>query len=150
MRTFLTISLLAIFCGCGSSELRPVALIAEYDTPAIGENGILQESVGIETLGGVFTPLLEKGCSVPCEIVQVFSTAADDQDQIRIFLFRGNSAWVAESTPLGEYSIEGIYLQKRGEPQIEVRIAVENSNVTISADYESEGQSVTLIRVEVP
>src|SRR5258708_36821055 len=57
----------------------PAAELIVDRGPAVDGSGLLIESVGIETLGGIFTPLLRAGCSVPCVATEVFSTAADQQ-----------------------------------------------------------------------
>jgi molecular chaperone DnaK (HSP70) len=148
VKLIFTLSLLALLWGCGSSGPPPASLVAEYATPAHGEDGTLLESIGIETLGGVFMPILEKGCSVPCANVQVFSTAADQQDQITISLYRGNSKVAAECSSLGEYRIEGVPLQPGGVPAVEVRFAVEGGNVILTATCKSAGQAFRIVAVE--
>ena len=110
----------------------------------------MEQAVGLETLGGVLTPLLHVGCKVPCESKEVFSTAADDQEQISIRLFRGNAALTADATPLGEYRIDGIPPMPRGQPQIEVRLAAEKGDLVIEAIDVGTRRSYHVVRVEPP
>ena len=93
----------------------------------------MQEAVGLETLGGILTPLLQVGCKLPCEIKETFSTAADKQDQITIRLFRGVGPTVADAHALGEYRVDGIPPMPRGQPHIEVRLATKDRDLIIEA-----------------
>ena len=95
--------------------------------------GRLVEAVGIETLGGVFTPLLQKGCELPCELTQVFSTADDRQREIVIKLFRGNGNRVSEVHSLGNYRVSGFRDAPRGEVQIQVRFVATQSGIELGA-----------------
>jgi molecular chaperone DnaK (HSP70) len=117
---------LAALVGCTSpAEIR---IAAKY-----GGGSILKEDIGIETLGGVFTPLLKAGCKLPCEITQVFSTADDNQDQITIFLFQGTSAMVSGAKKLGVVRVSGIYPAPRGMPQIAVSFIADAEQVVLRA-----------------
>src|SRR4051794_28948805 len=73
----------------------PDAELVVDRAPAFDASGALIESIGVETLGGVFTPLLKAGCSVPCAATEVFSTAADEQSTIKIHMYRGRAPQVA-------------------------------------------------------
>src|SRR5688572_4709920 len=76
-----------LLVGCTQPE--STSLAVETPSSAVSGDGALRESIGIETLGGVFTPILIKGCELPCVVSQTFSTAEDDQDQILIHVLRG-------------------------------------------------------------
>src|SRR6185369_143266 len=79
-------------------------------------------SLGLETLGGRLTRLIERNTSIPTEKKQIFSTAADGQTAVTISVYQGESE-IAKSTSnrlLGEFNLEGIRPAPRGEPQIEV------------------------------
>src|SRR5262249_51410245 len=76
------------------------------------------EPIGLETLGGVFTPILKAGCSLPCEVTNTFSTAEDNQSEIKISLFRGSGARVSQNHSLGSFAILGIPPLPRGKPII--------------------------------
>jgi molecular chaperone DnaK len=107
-------------------------LEVERNSPAVREAELV-EAVGIETLGGVFTPVLEVGCSVPCEQSRVFSTAADGQATISIVLFRGTSDLAKDNHFLGHFVLVGFPAAPRGSPQIEVTFRVEHQRIILSA-----------------
>ena len=121
--------------------------IVEADTPAIGPDGRLKEDIGLETLGGVFTPLLRTGCATPCSIEQTFSTAEDNQTQIRIFLHRGTGALVAKTELLGRFEIQGVPPGRKGEPQVKVTLSVEKGNITLRAT-DASGKRLVIKRLE--
>ena len=108
-------------------------IVIELRSPAVGVDGRLVESVGIETLGGVFTPLLELGCLLPCTSSQVFSTAADRQSQITISLFRGKSDVVSEARPLGRFRVERIPRKGRGQPQVTIVVRTLGNDLILEA-----------------
>lgn len=80
--------------------------------------------MGIETLGGVCTHVIEVGESVPAAKSEVFSTATDDQDQIKIKVCRGPGALTSQNHQVASFQIYGIPPAKRGTPQIEVTFRV--------------------------
>src|SRR5438093_7932163 len=97
----------------------PVARVTvESPCPAIVDSR-LAEPVGFETLGGVFTPVIGP-CMLPCEKTEVFSTAADNQAQIALYVFRGNNPRVAQNHSLGNFVIRGLSPRPRGIPQVDV------------------------------
>src|SRR5437868_14478923 len=98
---FSYIAVLVVLVGCSSSAEITVA------TQNRGSS-VLAENIGIETLGGVLTPLLKSGCKLPCEFTQVFSTADDNQDQITVHLFQGTTAMVSGAKKLGAFRLSGI------------------------------------------
>ncbi|WP_404437773.1 Hsp70 family protein [Stutzerimonas chloritidismutans] len=108
------------------------SVVVEDNSPAV-QGSLLNENVGIETLGGVLTPILNSRCKIPCRLTQVFSTAEDNQDQITIYLARGQQKMASQSTRLGRYRISGIAPAPRGTPQIEVEFAVINGQILLSA-----------------
>jgi molecular chaperone DnaK len=118
--------ILAILAGCSS----PAEIVVAPQGSGIT---ILEESIGIETLGGVFTPLLKKGCELPCEVTQVFSTADDGQGQITISLFQGASAIVSGAKKLGTFRVSGISPAPRGTPQIAVSFVADTERVVLRA-----------------
>jgi molecular chaperone DnaK len=140
--------LLALLIGCADKPdtVRPV--LVETNTPAVGDNGTLQESIGIETLGGVFTAILPAGTGVPCSKQEGFSTAADNQDQILIRLFRGRASLAKECHPLGEFRVVGIPPAPRGGPSIEVTFAVQGTSILLSAYDPSRKQHMKIVRVD--
>ena len=129
-----TLLILAISLGSCSVERethRPVVL--ERNSPAVGTNGVLIENVGLETIGGVFTPLLKTGCGTPCMVSEIFSTAQDDQGKIEISLFRGAGSLVSENHHLGTCHIVNIPAAPRGYPQIEVTVEAADGEIRLSA-----------------
>jgi len=88
-------------------------------------------SMGIETLGGRLTRLIERNSSIPVERKQIFSTAADNQTAVTISVYQGESE-IAKSSGnrlLGEFNLEGIGAAPRGEPQIEVTFALDTNGI---------------------
>src|SRR5277367_5185212 len=77
-------------------------------------------SLGIETLGGVFTKLIDKNTTIPCKKSQVFSTAADSQTAVTIRVFQGEREMAADNKILGQFDLVGIPPAPRGMTQIEV------------------------------
>src|SRR5450756_201799 len=100
MRTLLSIITLSLLAfGCQPQSRMP--LVVEDSTPIVGAGRTMTEALGIETLGGVFTPLIKPGTTVPCSLSEVFSTAADGQSQIMVTPFRGTNQMAASNHGLG-------------------------------------------------
>merc|ERR1711985_100220 len=76
-------------------------------------------SLGIETLGGVFTRLIDKNTTIPTKKSQVFSTAEDNQSAVTIRVFQGEREMASDNKLLGQFNLEGISPAPRGMPQIE-------------------------------
>ncbi|HYR96599.1 MAG TPA: molecular chaperone DnaK [Candidatus Binatus sp.] len=91
-------------------------------------------SLGIETLGGVFTKLIEKNTTIPTRKSQVFSTAADNQSAVTIRVFQGEREMAADNKLLGQFDLVGIPPAPRGVPQVEVTFDIDaNGIVHVSA-----------------
>merc|ERR1712232_935557 len=104
-------------------------------------------SLGIETLGGVFTRLITRNTTIPTKKPQVFSTAADNQTQVGIKVFQGEREMAADNKLLGQFDLVGIPPAPRGVPQIEVGFDIDaNGIVDVSAVDKSTGkkQSITI------
>merc|ERR1719333_1656645 len=104
-------------------------------------------SLGIETLGGVFTRLITRNTTIPTKKAQVFSTAADNQTQVGIKVFQGEREMAADNKLLGQFDLVGIPPAPRGVPQIEVTFDIDaNGIVNVSASDKSTGkkQSITI------
>jgi len=104
-------------------------------------------SLGIETLGGVFTKLIERNTTIPTSKSQIFSTAADGQTTVEINVLQGERAMAADNKSLGRFTLTGIPPAPRGIPQIEVKFDIDvNGIVNVSAKdiATSKAQSITL------
>ncbi|WP_449241218.1 molecular chaperone DnaK [Desulfoscipio gibsoniae] len=104
-------------------------------------------SLGIETLGGVFTGLIERNTTIPTSKSQVFSTAADGQTTVEIHVLQGERSMAANNKTLGRFQLSGIPPAPRGVPQIEVSFDIDvNGIVNVSAKDKGTGnsQSITI------
>ena len=91
-------------------------------------------SLGIETLGGVFTKLIERNTTIPTKKSQVFSTAADNQTSVEVNVLQGEREMAAYNKSLGRFQLDGIAPARRGGPQIEVTFDIDaNGIVNVSA-----------------
>ncbi len=98
-------------------------------------------SLGIETLGGVFTRLIDKNTTIPTKKSQVFSTAEDNQSAVTIRVFQGEREMAADNKLLGQFDLVGIPPAPRGMPQIEVTFDIDaNGIVNVSAKDKSTGK----------
>jgi len=91
-------------------------------------------TLGIETLGGVFTPLIPRNTTIPTKKSQIFSTAADYQTAVTIHVLQGERPMAKDNTSLGQFNLEGIPPAPRGVPQIEVTFDIDaNGIINVSA-----------------
>jgi molecular chaperone DnaK len=99
-------------------------------------------SLGIETLGGVFTKLIERNTTIPTEKTQIFSTAADNQTTVDIHVLQGERPMAKDNKTLGRFQLTGIPPAPRGIPQIEVTFKIDaNGIVHVSAKDKATGKS---------
>ena len=98
-------------------------------------------SLGIETLGGVFTRLIDRNTTIPTKKSQVFSTADDNQAAVTISVYQGEREMAADNKHLGQFNLEGIAPAPRGVPQIEVTFDIDaNGIVKVSAKDKATGK----------
>ena len=109
------------------------ACLVQAEMPVIAPAGKLREAIGIETLGGVFTPLLRKGSNLPCTWSQIFSTSENEQAEISLHLFRGDTNRVESAVSLGRFRISGIAPMPRGKPEILVEINANQDGISLKA-----------------
>ena len=104
-------------------------------------------SLGLETLGGVFTKIIEKNSAIPVSKSQVFTTAADNQPQVEIHVLQGERAMAGDNVSLGRFFLDGIAPAPRGIPQIEVTFDIDaNGIVNVTAKDKATGkvQNITI------
>ena len=104
-------------------------------------------TLGIETLGGVLTPLIERNTTIPTKKSQVFSTAADNQPAVTIAIFQGDRKMARDNKALGNFNLDGIPPAPRGVPQIEVTFDIDaNGILNVSAKDKGTGkeQKITI------
>jgi len=104
-------------------------------------------SLGIETLGGVMTKIIEKGTTIPVKKSQVFSTAEDNQTAVTIHVLQGEAELAKDNKSLGQFNLEGIPPAPRGVPQIEVTFDIDaNGVLNVSAKDKTSGkeQKITI------
>ena len=99
-------------------------------------------SLGIETMGGVFTKLIERNTTIPVKKSQIFSTAADNQTSVEVHVLQGEREMAANNKTLGMFHLDGIAPARRGVPQIEVTFDIDaNGIVNVSAQDKGTGKS---------
>lgn len=109
---------------------------------------VLPISLGIETLGGVFTKLIEANTTIPCTKSQTFSTASDNQTTVTIHVLQGERPMSKDNKSLGQFNLDGIIPAQRGIPQIEVSFNVDvNGILKVTAKDKATGKEQS-IRIE--
>ncbi len=105
-------------------------------------------SMGIETMGGVMTKLIDANTTIPCKKSEVFSTAADNQTEVTIHVLQGERPMAAQNKSIGQFNLTGIAPARRGVPQIEVTFDIDaNGILKVSAKDKATGKEQA-IRIE--
>ncbi len=122
--------------------------IASQGGVQVAASATLSASIGIETKGGVFIPLIDAGCKIPCERQEIFSTASENQSEIEIHVLEGVSPSAAENRSLGRFKITHLPKEPRGMPQIEVTFRVDpNLGFHVTARVLNSDTDVSVIRI---
>jgi molecular chaperone DnaK len=102
-------------------------------------------TLGLETLGGVMTPLIERNTTIPIKKSQVFSTAEDNQTAVTVHVLQGERPMAADNMSLGQFNLEGIPPAPRGMPQVEVTFDIDaNGILNVSAKDNATGKEQTI------
>ncbi len=104
-------------------------------------------SLGLETLGGVFTKIIDRNTAIPASKSQIFTTAGDNQTQVEVHVLQGERAMAADNVSLGRFFLDGIPSAPRGIPQIEVTFNIDVNgilNVTAKDKATSKSQHITI------
>ncbi|MCA9370325.1 Hsp70 family protein, partial [Candidatus Woesebacteria bacterium] len=127
----------AIQAGIFQGDVRDITLV-----------DVIPLSLGIETLGGVATKLIEKNTHIPTKKSQIFSTAADNQTSTEIHIVQGERAEAKDNKSLGRFILDGIPPAPRGMPQVEVTLDVDSNGVlNVTALDKTSGKEQS-IRIE--
>ncbi|KKS81968.1 MAG: Chaperone protein DnaK [Candidatus Wolfebacteria bacterium GW2011_GWC1_43_10] len=109
---------------------------------------VIPLSLGIETLGGVFTPIIEKNTTVPTSRSQIFSTAADNQTSVEIHVLQGERPMATDNKTLARFILDGIPPSPRGLPQIEVTFDIDANGILHVSAKDKATSKVQSVKIE--
>ncbi len=125
----------AIQAGIITGEIKDIVLL-----------DVTPLTLGIETLGGVMTPIIPRNTTIPTEKSQIFSTAADNQTQVEINVLQGERPLAKDNKSLGKFILDGIPPAPRGVPQIEVTFEIDTDGILkVSAKDKATGKSQKIV-----
>jgi molecular chaperone DnaK len=105
-------------------------------------------SLGIETMGGVFTKLINANTTIPTKKSEVFSTATDNQPTVEIHVLQGERAMAKDNRTIGKFNLDGIPPARRGTPQIEVTFDIDANGIINVSAVDNATKKVQSIRIE--
>ena len=136
--------------GAGMPAAIPAMLVVEQVSPIVGPDGRLGESLGIETAGETFTPVLPKGTPAPVMRIVTFKTSADNQREMRLHILRGLTERVAQNHDLGWVRITGLPPGPKGTVQVSVGFRIADGAVVLAAADPVSGRGYTIETSEAP
>lgn len=146
------------FCLPINSEVNPDEIVSIGASIQGGVlNGDLEEvmlmdvtplSLGIETMGGVFMPLIQRNTPIPCEASEIFSTTVDYQEMVNVHVLQGERAMAAENHSLAKFELWGIPPMLRGMPQIEVTFKIDASGIVSVSAVEKMTGNESNVKIE--
>ena len=136
--------------GAGMPAAIPAMLVVEQVSPIVGPDGRLGESLGIETAGGSFTPVLPRGTPAPVMRFVTFKTSADNQREMRLHVLRGVTDRVAQNHDLGWVRVTGLPPGARGTIQVTVGFRIADGAVVLAAADPVSGRGYAIETSEPP
>ena len=109
---------------------------------------VIPLSLGIETLGGVFTRLIEKNTTIPTSKTQIFSTAADNQPSVEVHVLQGERGMAADNKTLARFMLDGIPPSARGTPQVEVSFDIDANGILDVKALDKATKKTQSVRIE--
>jgi len=133
-------------CVAMGAAIQGAILAGEEEVKDVLLLDVTPLTLGIETLGGVRTPLIERNTTIPTSKSQIFSTAADSQPSVEIHVLQGERAMASDNRTLGRFMLDGIPPAPRGIPQIEVVFDIDaNGILMVTAKDKASGRSQNII-----